>query len=75
MNLTTAYENEAGLIVVNRKIVALKYIFSWFLLDLVACIPFDIINTNNNRISLLNTTSISSGGPNGVGHIYIVKQI
>ena len=43
VNFMTAYENEAGLIVINRYTIACNYLFSWFLLDFLACFPFDLI--------------------------------
>lgn len=39
----SAYYNEDFKIIEDRKRIAIEYLKGWFLLDLVAIIPFDII--------------------------------
>ena len=43
INFSTPYQKEAGFIVINRKKIAVKYIFSWFFIDLIAAISFDLL--------------------------------
>ena len=37
----SAYYDEDNVLIKDRKTIALVYLKSWFLIDLVACIPFD----------------------------------
>lgn len=37
-----------GILVTNRKIIALNYLSSWFILDLVASFPYSIFVSNQN---------------------------
>ena len=53
-SFNTAYYDEDFVCIDSRKIIACKYMQSWFLVDIVAIIPFDLIFGAN-----------SSGGANG----------
>jgi len=37
----SAFYDEDNVLIKDRKTIALVYLKSWFLIDLVACIPFD----------------------------------
>lgn len=39
----SAYYDEEGALVKDVKIVSLSYIKSWFFIDIIACIPWDLI--------------------------------
>ena len=43
VNFLSAFEGEDGEVVDSYRVIARKYITSWFVLDLIACIPFQII--------------------------------
>ncbi len=43
INFNTVYEDEQGELVVSRKKIGLTYIKSWFLVDLVSCVPISLI--------------------------------
>ena len=42
VNFLSAYENRDGTFETRPKLIAKKYIRSWFLVDFIACIPVDI---------------------------------
>lgn len=42
ITLNSAYEERANLIVYDRKKIAIRYIKSWLMFDLFACIPFQL---------------------------------
>jgi hypothetical protein len=42
-NLFTAYYTSDGYLVVDRKSIFMTYLRSWMLLDVVACIPFNLL--------------------------------
>lgn len=42
-NFLTAYEDENGILVTSHKRIALSYIKTWFLIDLMSCIPITAI--------------------------------
>ncbi|XP_048237827.1 potassium voltage-gated channel subfamily H member 8-like isoform X1 [Haliotis rufescens] len=51
LNFRTSYVNKSGQVVYESRMIAMNYIKGWFLLDLLAAIPFDLlyavqINTN-----------------------------
>lgn len=44
MDFRRAYENpESGMIVVDRKLIALHYFKSWFIVDFMASFPYQIV--------------------------------
>ena len=43
LNFLTTYVNKSGQVVFEHKLIALNYIRGWFLLDLIAAVPFDLL--------------------------------
>lgn len=43
LNFTTTYVSKSGQVVFEHKLIALNYIRGWFLLDLIAAVPFDLL--------------------------------
>lgn len=43
LNFRTTYVSRKGEVVSNSKSIALNYLKSWFLVDLVAALPFDLL--------------------------------
>ncbi|CAL8070803.1 unnamed protein product [Calicophoron daubneyi] len=58
LSFITTYVSKSGQVVYETRAIALNYLKGWFLLDLVAAIPFDIILAIHNRIF-----------PDSVGHV------
>ena len=52
-NFFYAYYDSDGNIVTDRKKIALKYLYSWFILDLVAILPFNLLVSSFSRASRL----------------------
>lgn len=49
VNFNSSYMDEdQGLLIANRKVIAKSYLKGWFLIDLVACIPFQYFLDANN---------------------------
>lgn len=43
LNFQTTYVSKSGKVVFEHKLIALNYIRGWFLLDLIAAVPFDLL--------------------------------
>lgn len=43
LNFRTTYVSDTGQVVYDAKLIALNYIRQWFLMDLLAAIPFDLL--------------------------------
>ena len=43
LNFRTSFVNKKGEVVSNPKSIAVNYMRGWFLLDLVAALPFDLV--------------------------------
>jgi hypothetical protein len=43
INFLTALEDDSGDYIINRKVIAKDYLFSWFFIDFVSCIPITFI--------------------------------
>lgn len=43
LNFLTAFQNELYEVVDDRKQIAIRYLKGWFIIDLLAIIPFDLI--------------------------------
>lgn len=51
VNLCSAYVDDDNLLETSRKKIFLAYLKTWLILDVVACIPFNIIETGKNKKS------------------------
>ena len=47
----TAYYDDDFQLITNRKIIAIDYVQGWFLIDLLAIIPFDIFFASANNLN------------------------
>jgi len=54
----SAFYDEEFLIVEDRKLIAKDYIFSWFMVDLMAIIPFDYLLVQDNYQEIIRFTRI-----------------
>ncbi|CAB0044343.1 unnamed protein product, partial [Trichogramma brassicae] len=63
LNFNTTYVNKKGEVVSNTKDIACNYIKCWFLCDILAALPFD----------LLYATDIYNGEESGHSYIHLVK--
>jgi hypothetical protein len=45
----SAYYDENGIIVHSYKVIALSYIKGFFIIDLITCIPFNLILTTSGK--------------------------
>ncbi|XP_023247841.1 potassium voltage-gated channel subfamily H member 8 [Copidosoma floridanum] len=63
LNFRTTYVSVKGEVVSNSKSIAVNYIKSWFAIDLVAALPFD----------LLYASDLYSGDESSASHIHLVK--
>ncbi|XP_034945688.1 potassium voltage-gated channel subfamily H member 8 [Chelonus insularis] len=63
LNFRTTYVSRKGKLVINGRKIATNYLRSWFLIDLLAALPFD----------LLYAFDVYSGEESGHSHIHLVK--
>ncbi len=47
LHFRTTFVNRKGEVVSNPKVIALNYLKGWFLLDLLAALPFDLLYAAN----------------------------
>ena len=43
MNLLSCYYNEEGILITKWKDIFINYLKGWFIIDFIACVPFDAI--------------------------------
>lgn len=43
LNFRTTYVSRRGKLIINGKKIAVNYLKGWFLVDLVAALPFDVL--------------------------------
>ena len=43
VNFFSAYQNEVFKMIDDRKVIACTYLKGWFVIDLIAIVPFDLI--------------------------------
>jgi hypothetical protein len=60
VNLFSAYYDQDGILVTSRKKIFLNYLKTWMIPDLIACIPFNLIESGSGNDS--SQQSSSEGG-------------
>lgn len=55
LNFISAYENSDKNVEVRMRIIAKNYIESWFLFDLLACIPFSLLTSTPTATVIMET--------------------
>ena len=49
VNCFTAYYDEEGALITSRKAIFCNYLKGWMIMDLIACFPFDFIDTGQDE--------------------------
>lgn len=57
LNFRTTYVSKSGQVVYESKLIAINYCRGWFLLDLLAAIPFDLLYAF--QVNTVSTTCVS----------------
>ncbi|GLH13144.1 Cyclic nucleotide-gated cation channel subunit A [Gryllus bimaculatus] len=63
INFRTTFVNKKGEVVSNSRSIAINYGRTWFIVDLLAALPFDLLNASN----------VYSGEDSGAGQIHLLK--
>ncbi|XP_055870804.1 potassium voltage-gated channel subfamily H member 8-like isoform X3 [Biomphalaria glabrata] len=67
LNFRTTFLNKSGQVVYDSRLIALNYIRGWFLLDLLAAIPFDVMyafsgeteDSNNSMLTMVHLLKLA----------------
>jgi len=49
VNMTSAYYDNEGRLVTSRYMIMVNYLTSWMIIDVLACIPFNMIDMKNEE--------------------------
>uniref|UniRef100_A0AAQ6AJM6 Potassium voltage-gated channel, subfamily H (eag-related), member 1b n=1 Tax=Amphiprion ocellaris TaxID=80972 RepID=A0AAQ6AJM6_AMPOC len=70
LNFHTTFVGPAGEVISDPKLIRMNYVKTWFVIDLLSCLPYDVINAFENVdevsgllficLKFYNTTGISS---------------
>ncbi|KAM3821074.1 voltage-gated delayed rectifier potassium channel KCNH4 [Vipera latastei] len=53
LNFRTTYVSESGQVVYNKRSICLHYVATWFFVDLIAALPFDLLYAFNVPVTYL----------------------
>ena len=67
VNCFTAYYDGEGVLITNRKAIFCNYLKGWMIMDLIACFPFDFIDTGQDE------NQSSGGGDGGAKLLKLVR--
>ena len=64
VNFVSAYEKRDGSYETRPKMIALKYLKSWFIVDFIACIPVDVfeplfLNSDDSTVDVKSISRLS----------------
>uniref|UniRef100_A0A667XDA4 Potassium voltage-gated channel, subfamily H (eag-related), member 1b n=1 Tax=Myripristis murdjan TaxID=586833 RepID=A0A667XDA4_9TELE len=60
LNFHTTFVGPAGEVISDPKLIRMNYVKTWFVIDLLSCLPYDVINAfeNVDEVSPLGITSL-----------------
>ena len=56
LNFHTTYVSQTGEVISDPKLIRLNYLKSWFVIDLLSCLPYDIFNAFQDAEDVRKTT-------------------
>ena len=61
LNFHTTYVGPGGEVVSDPKVIRVNYLKSWFLIDLLSCLPYDVFNAfdHNDDVSIKALLSLT----------------
>lgn len=59
LNFHTTFVGPGGEVVSDPKIIRMNYLKSWFIIDLLSCLPYDIFNAFDHDEDVSPPSSIS----------------
>ena len=59
LNFHTTFVGPSGEVVSDPKIIRMNYLKSWFVIDLLSCLPYDVFNAFQHVDDVSKTTAIS----------------
>lgn len=64
LNFHTTFVGPGGEVISDPKLIRMNYLKTWFVIDLLSCLPYDIINAfeNVDEVSNLNLYEIDCTG-------------
>uniref|UniRef100_A0AAQ5X0J4 Potassium voltage-gated channel, subfamily H (eag-related), member 5b n=1 Tax=Amphiprion ocellaris TaxID=80972 RepID=A0AAQ5X0J4_AMPOC len=62
LNFHTTFVGPGGEVISDPKLIRMNYLKTWFVIDLLSCLPYDIINAfeNVDEVSLASLVSLSA---------------
>lgn len=60
LNFHTTYVGPGGEVVSDPKVIRLNYLKSWFVIDLLSCLPYDVFNAFDHDEDVSNEITIES---------------
>uniref|UniRef100_A0A8B9GM59 Potassium voltage-gated channel subfamily H member 1 n=1 Tax=Amazona collaria TaxID=241587 RepID=A0A8B9GM59_9PSIT len=61
LNFHTTFVGPAGEVISDPKLIRMNYLKTWFVIDLLSCLPYDVINAFEN-VDEVNTSMLSADG-------------
>ncbi|XP_078727901.1 voltage-gated delayed rectifier potassium channel KCNH1-like [Lampetra fluviatilis] len=61
LNFHTTFVGPAGEVISDPKLIRMNYLKTWFVIDLLSCLPYDIINAFENVDESWNERAITAG--------------
>lgn len=63
LNFHTTFVGPAGEVISDPKLIRMNYLKTWFVIDLLSCLPYDVINAFEN----VDEVSAFMGDPGKIG--------
>lgn len=79
LNFHTTYVGPGGEVVSDPAVIRVNYMKSWFLIDLLSCLPYDVFNAfdHDEDVSIwtLNFINMDKRFVAGINILFVVTQI
>lgn len=68
LNFHTTFVGPGGEVVSDPKVIRMNYLKSWFIIDLLSCLPYDVFNAFDHDDDVRNIVFLT------LKYIFIQKQ-
>ncbi|KAA0188181.1 hypothetical protein HAZT_HAZT010373 [Hyalella azteca] len=75
LNFHTTFVGPGGEVVSDPKIIRMNYLKSWFVIDLLSCLPYDVFNAFDHDEDVSNCGNDGESYQSGIGSLFSALKV
>ncbi|XP_065348110.1 potassium voltage-gated channel protein eag isoform X3 [Cloeon dipterum] len=75
LNFHTTFVGPGGEVVSDPRVIRMNYLKSWFVIDLLSCLPYDVFNAFDHDEDVSNCSTSGDYDDNGIGSLFSALKV